>query len=111
MLNVQVGSKAQFFINAGGYVAALFRIHLHLKEMKIDNVNPGGYQYVDAGFCGGAGVRIPFKRFVFSLEARNSTGFMKVIRNTEANDAIFNTNSSVLLGIAYSFRAWKENKK
>lgn len=106
MLNLQAGKKVQFFVNVGGYVAALFRIHLHLKEMKIDHVNPGGYQYVDAVWFG----LLVALLMVFSFEARNSTGFMKVVKNTETKDAIFNTSSSVLVGIAYSFRPWKQKR-
>jgi len=114
MLNATVGKKVQFFVNAGGYVSALFRIHIVQKEMQIDHVNPGGYQYVDAGFCGGIGLRIPvIQRLIFSLEARNNTGFMKVIKNTESKDAFYNTSTSFMVGIAYSFKPWaeKQNKK
>ncbi len=111
MLHAEVGKKVKFFVNAGGYVSALFRIHLNQKELHIDNVNPGGYQYVDAGFCGGVGIRVPvLKRLIFSLEMRNSTGFMKVVKNTEAKDAIHNTSTSFMLGIAYSFKPWKIKK-
>jgi hypothetical protein len=108
MLNATVGKKVQFFLNAGGYVAALFRIHVYLKELNIDNVNPGGYQYVDAGICGGLGLKVPYKGWVFSFEARNSTGFLKVIKNTETKDAVFNTSTSALIGVAYSFKQWKK---
>ncbi|HRG89528.1 MAG TPA: outer membrane beta-barrel protein [Chitinophagales bacterium] len=112
MINATVGKKVQFFVNAGGYVSALFRIHTFQKELGINNVNPGGYQYVDAGFSGGVGLRVPFARgFVFSLEARNSTGFMKVIKNTERKDAFYNTNTTFIAGIAYSFKpSIKKNK-
>lgn len=108
MVNARVGKKVQFFVNAGGYVAALFRIHVHLKELNIDNVNPGGYQYVDAGICAGIGLKVPYKRWMFTLEARNSTGFLKVVKNTETKDAVFNTNTTALVGIAYSFNRWKK---
>lgn len=108
MINATVGKKVQFFVNAGGYVAALFRIHIHLKELRIDHVNPGGYQYVDAGICGGVGLKVPYKRWVFSLEARNSTGFLQVIKNTEAKDAFYNTSNSALVGVTYSFNRWQK---
>lgn len=112
MLNATVGKKVQFFVNAGGYVSALFRIHLQQKELNINNVNPGGYQYVDAGFCGGIGLRVPvLKRLIFSLEARNTTGFRKIVKNTESKDAIHNTATSFILGIAYSFKPWKKEGK
>lgn len=112
MINATVGKKVQFFVNAGGYVSALFRIHIVQKELGINNINPGGYHYVDAGFSGGLGLRVPFaKGFVFSLEARNSTGFLKVVKNTEKKDAFYNTNTTFIAGIAYSFKACvKKNK-
>lgn len=108
MINATLGKKVLFFVNAGGYVSALFRIHIYLKELGVDNVNPGGYQYVDAGICTGAGIKVPYKRWMFGLEGRNSTGFLKIIKNTEPRDAIFNTNTSVLLSVAYSFAQWKK---
>jgi len=74
----------------------------------VDNVNPGGYQYVDAGVCAGLGLKVPYKRWQFSFEARNSTGFLKVVKNTEQKDAVFNTNTSLLVGAAYSFKQWKK---
>jgi len=112
MLNVTIGKKVQFFVNAGGYVSALFRIHLQQKELMIDNVNPGGYHYVDAGFCGGIGLRIPvLKRLIFSFEARNSTGFLKVVKNTESKDAFYNTSTSFMVSLAYSFKPWKEKRR
>ncbi|HLP52982.1 MAG TPA: outer membrane beta-barrel protein [Chitinophagales bacterium] len=112
MLNATVGKKVQFFVNAGGYVSALFRIYLQQKELGIDNVNPGGYQYVDAGFCGGMGLRVAvLKRLIISVEARNSTGFMKVVKNTEAKDAFYNTSTSFSVGLAYSFKPWKKKMR
>jgi len=112
MLNVTVGKKVQFFVNAGGYISALFRIHLQQKDLGIDNVNPGGYHYLDAGFCGGIGFRVPvIKRLIFSLEARNSTGFLKVVKNTESKDAFYNTSTSFMVSLSYSFKPWKERKK
>lgn len=112
MINATVGKRVQFFVNAGGYVSALFRIHIVQKELGINNINPGGYHYVDAGFSGGLGLRVPFANgFVFSLEARNSTGFLKVVKNTEKKDAFYNTNTAFMAGIAYSFKPRvKKNK-
>ncbi len=112
LLNATVGKKVQFFVNAGGYVSGLFRIQLVQKEMGVNYINPGGYQYVDAGFCGGLGLRVPvLKHLIFSLEARNSTGFLKIVKNTEGKDAIYNTSTVFMFGIAYSFRPWKVKEK
>jgi hypothetical protein len=108
-LRLSAGKKVQFFASMGGYVSVLFRIRLLQKELMIDHVNPSGYQYADAGFCGGVGLRFNFiKHFSISIEARNSTGFMKVIKNTEPKDAIFNTSTSFIAGIAYCFKPWKQ---
>lgn len=110
LLSATVGRRVQFFVNAGGYVSGMFRIHVFLKELKIDNVNPGGYQYVDAGFAGGMGLRVPLlqQRLVLALEARNQTGFLKVVKNTEAKDALHNTSTSFIFSVAYAFNSKKK---
>ncbi|MDZ4845739.1 MAG: outer membrane beta-barrel protein [Chitinophagales bacterium] len=109
MLNATVGHKAQFFVQAGGFVSVLFRIHVFCEELDFDGTNPGGYQYVDAGFAGGVGLKVPVKeRLILSLEARNTTGFRQIIKNTESKDAINNTNTTFLIGIGYAFRQWKK---
>jgi hypothetical protein len=112
MVNITVGKKVQFFINAGGYVSGLFKIHLQQKELGLNYVNPGGYQYVDAGFCGGLGLRVPvLKRLIISLEACNSTGFLTVTKKPLKDEAFYNTSTCVMVGLAYSFKPWKEKKK
>lgn len=112
MLRLAVGRNVQFFASVGGYVSVLFRIRLLQKELMVDHVNPSGYQYADAGFCGGLGLRFNFiKQLSFSLEVRNSTGFMKVIKNTEPKDAIFNISTAFIVGVAYGFGSRNAKKK
>lgn len=108
MLGATMGNKVQFFVQAGGFVSALFRIHIFCEELDFDGINPSGYQYVDAGFSGGMGIKVPVKeRLIFSVEARNTTGFRQIIKNTESADVIKNTNTTFLFGVGYAFRKWE----
>jgi hypothetical protein len=106
LCNLSFGKKIKGYLNLGGYVGALFRSHIFLKELDISHVNPGGYQYVDAGIASGLGLKLPIKRWLIGLEARNNTGFIKVVKNTDPKDAIKNTNTLFLVSVAYSFKPW-----
>lgn len=113
LLRFSVGKRVQFFAQAGGFVSALFRIQVQLKDLGLNQINPGGYRYVDAGFSCGLGLKgYITPRLSLSLEAINNTGFLSLIRNTESKDQQFKNNAThFLVSIAYSFIPWKEKKK
>lgn len=112
LLRFSIGKRIQFFAQAGGFVSALFRSHIQLKELGLNQINPSGYRYVDAGFSGGLGLKgYITPRLSLSFEVINNTGFMPIIKNTQNKEQHLKNNSTnFLFSIGYAFIEWKPKK-
>ena len=114
LIKASVGKKISFFGIAGLYVSVLPNAELNSDNPNIPirdkqtNIT-SQVSKADIGACAGIGLKVPIKKyFAFTIEERNSLGFLTVFH---MQDGIASRNFSSCLVLGFSYEMHKKVSK
>lgn len=107
------GEKVKFFINVGPYISYLLaqRATSELSKVPVNAENNKSFNGIkdwDLGITGGAGIAIPFKSWLISLEVRNYFGILNTRISNSSKIEHYTNTTDLNIGIAHRFK-FREN--